>query len=142
MLEDGFLLIALMALLALHPGGPLIVALAAAVPIAIAWSRLTLHRPTHVDIDDEGVVFRAYGREHRFAWSDVERVHVRRFVIRDRVLVRIAPARPLRGRYWLRDSLDGYPSILAQLEERARFASRASGLTKEVRTQPGRGRDR
>jgi hypothetical protein len=140
MLEDGFLLIALMALLALHPSGPLMVALAAAIPIAIAWSRITLHRPTRVDIDDEGVAFSAYGREHRFAWSDVERVKVRRFVIRDRVLVRIVPAEPLRGRYWLRDSLDGYPSILAKLEERARLMDRTGGPAGEIRAQLGRGR--
>jgi hypothetical protein len=98
-----------------------VTALAAAVPAVIVWSRLTLHRPTRVHIDEEGIAFGAYGREHRFAFRDVERILVRRFVLRDRVLVRIAPAPALRGRYWLRDSLDGYSAILAKLDERARW---------------------
>ena len=130
MVEDGFLVIALMALLALHPSGALLMALAAAVPAVVVWSRLTLHRPTRVDIDEEGVAFGAYGREHRFAFRDVERILVRRFVLRDRVLVRIAPAPALRGRYWLCDSLDDYAAILAKLDERAKWL-RASPAPRE-----------
>jgi hypothetical protein len=141
MLEDGFLLIALMALLALHPSGALVMAIAAAVPAVIVWSRLTLHRPTRVDIDEEGVAFGAYGREHRFAFRDIERILVRRFVLRDRVLVRIAPAPALRGRYWLRDSLDGYAAILAKLDERARSlraspAPRGAGRPEKAEDRP------
>ena len=136
MVEDGFLLIALMALLALHPSGALMMALAAAIPAVIVWSRITLHRPTRVDIDEEGVAFGAYGREHRFAFRDVERIRVRRFVLRDRVLVRIVPAPALRGRYWLRDSLDGYAAILAKLDERAQ-GLRVSPAPREARCPEG-----
>jgi hypothetical protein len=131
MVEDAFLLIALMALLAFHPSGALVLALAAAIPAVVVWSRLTLHRPTRVDIDEEGIAFGAHGREHRFAFRDVERILVRRFVLRDRVLVRIAPASALRGRYWLRDSLDGYAAILAKLDERAKWL-RASPAPREA----------
>jgi hypothetical protein len=135
MLEDGFLLIALLALLALHPSGALLMALAAAIPAVVVWSRLTLHRPTRVDIDEEGIAFAAFGREHRFAFRDVECILVRRFVLRDRVLVRIAPAPALRGRYWLRDSLHGYAAILAKLDERAKWL-RSSTAPREA-SRPG-----
>jgi len=118
--QDVYLAAALAAVLALHPEGPLALALAVAIPITIAWSVLTLHLPSRVDTDDDGIVFSAYGREHRFAWRDIQRIHVRRFVVRDRVLVRIVPSSPLRGRYWLVDSLGGYAATVRTLEQRVR----------------------
>jgi len=118
--QDLALALALGAVLALRPHGPLALALAAAIPATIAWSLLTLHLPSRVDVDHEGIVFSAYGREHRFAWRDVERIHVRRFMVRDRVLVRILPSSLLRGRYWLIDSIEGYDGLVWTLEERDR----------------------
>ena len=120
MRQDVYLAAALAAVLTLHPEGLLAVALAVAIPITIAWSVLTLHLPSRVDTDDDGIVFSAYGREHRFAWRDIQRIHLRRFVVRDRVLVRIVPSSPLRGRYWLVDSLGGYEATVRTLEQRVR----------------------
>jgi hypothetical protein len=117
MLQDLGLVIALAGVFALHPQGALALALSAAIPVVIAWSVLTLHLPTRVDIDDEGITFSAYGRDHRFHWRDIERIRVRRFVVRDRVLVRIAPSSPWRGRYWLIDSIGGYDALLRTLEQ-------------------------
>jgi hypothetical protein len=110
---------ALGAMLALRPEGVLAVTLAVAIPLIIAWSAVTLHLPSRVLMDDHGVVFSAYGREHRFAWRDIERIYVRRFVVRDRVLVRILPSPPLRGRYWLLQSMGGYDTAVRTLEQRA-----------------------
>ena len=118
--QDLYLVAALAAVLALHPEGALALALAAAIPITIAWSVLTLHLPSRVVADDDGIVFSAYGRAHHFAWRDIERIQVRRFVVRDRVLVRILPSSPLRGRYWLLDSIGGYDAAVKTLEQRGR----------------------
>jgi hypothetical protein len=115
--QDAGLVIALTVILALHPEGALAIALGAAIPAAIAWSLVTLHLPSRVDVHPEGIAFLAYGREHCFAWRDIERIYVRRFVVRDRVLVRIEPSTPLRGRYWLMDSLEGYDALVRTLEE-------------------------
>ena len=120
MRQDVYLAAALAVVLALHPEGPLAVTLAVAIPVTIAWSVLTLHLPSRVDTDDDGIVFSAYGREHRFAWRDIRRIDVRRFVVQDRVLVRIVPSSPLRGRYWLLDSLGGYDATVRTLEQRGR----------------------
>lgn len=120
MRQDLYLAAALAAVLAIFPEGRLALALAAAIPIVVAWSVLTLHRPSRVAADDDGIVFSAYGREHRFAWRDVERIHLRRFLLRDRVLVRILPSPPLRGRYWLFDSMGGYDAAVKILEQRSR----------------------
>jgi hypothetical protein len=116
--EDLALVLALGAVLALHPAGPLALALSAAIPVTIAWSLLSLHLPSRVDIDQDGIIFSAYGREHRFAWRDIERIHVRRFIVRDRVLVRLAPSSLLRGRYWLIHSIEGYDALVRALETR------------------------
>jgi hypothetical protein len=120
--QDSVLLLALIVLLIFSPRGPLTVALALGIPVVIGWAVLTLHFPERVETDDEGIAFFAYGRVHRFAWSAIERVRVRRFLVRDRVLVRISPASPWAGRYWLVDSLDNYHDLVKLLERRAGLA--------------------
>jgi len=114
--QDVWLVMALFAVLLLHPRGALAAALAAGIPACVAWSLLTLHLPSRVELDAQGISFSAYGREHRFAWRDIERIRVRRFAVRDRVLVRITPSAPWRGRYWLMDSIDGYDALVRSLE--------------------------
>ena len=117
--EGSVLLLALVVLLAFGPRGPLTVALALAIPLVIGWAVLTLHFPERVEMDDQGISFFAYGRVHRFAWSDVEQVRVRRFLVHDRVFVRISPASAWAGRYWLVDTLSNYRDVVKLLERRA-----------------------
>jgi hypothetical protein len=87
--------------------------------VVLAWGFATLHIPSRVEVTPEGIAFSRYGRTHLFAWSEVQRVRVRRFVVKDRVLVRLSPSLPWRGRYWLRDSLDGYEVVVREIERRA-----------------------
>jgi hypothetical protein len=115
--QDVLLALALL-VVAAGWGGALGVVLALAIPLVLAWSVATLHFPSHVAWDEEGITFGAYGRVHTFAWQDVTRVSVRRFLVRDRVLVRVAPAPAWRGRYWLLASMDGYDALVAELEKR------------------------
>lgn len=131
--QDACLLLALTAILCLHPEGALAVALGAAIPATIVLSLLTLHMPSRVDVGPDGIVFSAYGREHRFAWRDVERIRVRRFIVRDRVLVRMEPSSFLRGRYWLMDSLQGYEALVRTLEQRS-----AGGMMSPMSAKDGR----
>jgi len=119
--QDVVLVIALA--LAIVSSGPLRAALLLAIPAALAWGLVTLHFPSAVVVDGAGIAFHRYGRVHRFAWADVEAVRVRRFLVRDRVLVRIAPSPPWRGRYWILDSIDGFDRLVAELEMRATSAS-------------------
>ncbi len=91
----------------------------AAIPVVLGWGIVTLHFPSRVEIDEEGVVFARYGRAHRFAWEDVERVRVRRFLVKDRVFVRIEPSGGAwRGRYWVGDGIAGFDRIVSELEGR------------------------
>lgn len=117
---DLFLVLALVALLATGPRGPLTIVLAAGIPIVLGWGILTLHFPARVEMDGEAIAFFGYGRMHRFLWKNVERVRVRRFLVRDRVFVRIVPASPFQGRYWLVDSIEGYDAIVRALERASR----------------------
>jgi hypothetical protein len=116
--SDAFLVLALIVLLFTGPRGPLSLVLAAGIPVVLGWGILTLHFPARVEMDGDEIAFFGYGRVHRFAWHDVERVRVRRFLVRDRVLVRISPAPPFQGRYWLIDSIDGYDALVSALERR------------------------
>jgi hypothetical protein len=99
-----------------RPEGTLGYVLAIAVPAVLAWSLLTLHYPRELELDDRGLRFSAYGRAHRYEWSAIERVHVRKFLVRDRVLVRVIPSPPWRGRYWVLSSIDGYEKLITELE--------------------------
>jgi hypothetical protein len=102
-----------------RPEGTLGHVLAIAIPAVLLFGLLTLHYPRVVELDDRGVRFSAYGRAHRYEWSAIDRVHVRKFLVRDRVLVRITPAAPWRGRYWILSAIDGYDALIKELEDRA-----------------------
>src|SRR4051812_29499205 len=117
-LQDAMLLLALALLPFVPPPQPLATALAFALPAVLLWGFLTLHFPSRIDVSDTSITFHRYGRVHRFAWRDVERVRVRRFIVRDRVLVRIAPASAWQGRYWVLDSIDGFDALVKSLEAR------------------------
>src|SRR5262249_39693629 len=93
--------------------------LALACAVVLSFSIATLHFPWRVDLTDDAIAFHGYGRAHRFAWRAVERVRVRHFLTRDRVLVRISPSRAWRGRYWIVSSIDGYETLVRELEARA-----------------------
>ncbi len=123
LLQDGIVLVALA--LAAWTGGPWGAALAIGAIASLAWGLVTLHFPSRVEVTDDAIAFSAYGRTHVFAWCDVARVRVRRFLVRDRVLVRVVPAGAWRGRYWITDGLDGYDALVAELERRASLNSLA-----------------
>jgi hypothetical protein len=115
--QDALLVIALG--YAAWCGGALGAALGTSVIATLAWGIVTLHHPSAVEITPDVVSFSAYGRRHTFAWCDVARVRVRRFVVKDRVLVRLTPSSAWRGRYWLTDALSGYDVLVRELERRA-----------------------
>ena len=123
--QDVVLVAAWVVVFALEDGwGSLRWSLLGAIPIALAWGAVTLHFPSRVEIDDDGVVFGRYGRRHRFAWSQVRCVSVRKFLVGDRVLVRIEPSGGAwRGRYWLLEGMAGFESVVRELERRGRAQS-------------------
>ncbi len=105
---------------AIGGGSPFLYALAAGSLAVLAWGFGTLNFPSRVERTDDGITFFRYGRAHAFAWRDVRAVRVRRFLVRDRVLVRLEPSTAIRGRYWLTDGLSGYRELVSDLERRAR----------------------
>lgn len=114
-MEDLLLLLALLVVVALRPGGALSTPLAVGIAFALVWGFATLHVPSRIDISPSGVSFSRYGRTHTFVWRDVARVRVRRFLVRDRVLVRLLPSPPWRGRYWVGEGIEGYSEVVREL---------------------------
>lgn len=116
--QDILLAVVLAVALASGLRGGFAVALASSAAAALLWGVLSLHFPTRVTVDDEALVFHGYGRSHRFARRDVAAVLVRRFLVRDRVLLRVVErrgTRPWRGRYWVLDSIEGFDELVAAL---------------------------
>jgi len=116
LVQDGTLLLAWLVALFLESPGGFRTFLLIAIPIVLAWGAATLHFPARVLVDEDGITFSRYGRVHRFSWRDVARVRVRRFVVRDRVLVRLEPTSAWRGKYWILDTIEGFDGLLAMLE--------------------------
>jgi len=115
--QDAVLVVALVMVIATGARTAFAIALAVGVLVVLAWGFATLHFPRKVEWDDETITFSALGRSHTFVWKDV-RVRVRRFLVRDRIFVRLAPAPPWRGRYWLLAKMEGYDALVAELERR------------------------
>lgn len=117
--QDLLLSALLLAFAIFRPSGAFAAPLAIAAAAVLAWGIFTLHFPSKVELTDVGVAFFGYGRVHRFRWSSVERVKVRRFLVRDRVLVRLGPSPAWRGRYWIVDGIDGFDALVSELERRS-----------------------
>lgn len=89
--------------------------LAAAGLAVLAFNVATLHFPREIALDEHGIRFRAYGREHVYAWSAC-RLRVRRFLVRDRVLLRVEDVQTGKShRYWLTTQLSDYDALLRDL---------------------------
>ncbi|WP_394839301.1 hypothetical protein LVJ94_20660 [Pendulispora rubella] len=117
--QDALLAAVFIALLAWTPEGTLgrvAVALRVAIPLVLAWGALTLHFPSRIELDDATLTFRRYGRRHSFDLHRVESIRVRRFLVRDRVLIRIVPAPSWQGRYWILRDLEGFDELVRTLE--------------------------
>jgi hypothetical protein len=116
--QDVLLALVFVGLVVLDPGGALVRALALAIPVVLVWGVVTLHHPIVVVVDELGIAFSRYGIVHRFEWAQLEAVRVRRFLVRDRVLVRLTPSPPWRGRYWILDGIEGFDDLVRALEAR------------------------
>lgn len=62
---------------------------------------ISLSNPSKVIVDADSITFCAYGREHRYLWSEIERFKVKEFTGARKLFVRINQAGILRGRYWV-----------------------------------------
>jgi len=120
-LADALLAAAWLWLLVARPVAErLRLALLALLPLVLLYGMLSLQTPSEVDVDDDGITLRAYGRAHRFRWAEVAgTIRLRAFLVRDRVFLRIGPFHPWRGRYWLLDRLDGWPALVEAIRRRA-----------------------
>jgi hypothetical protein len=120
-LPDALLGAAWIWLLFTHPVAErLRLALLVALPLVVLYGILSIQTPSEVELDDDGITMRAYGRAHRFRWSEVTgTIRLRGFLVRDRVYLRIGPFHPWRGRYWLLDRLDGWPELVEAIRRRA-----------------------
>jgi hypothetical protein len=93
--------------------------LAATGVVVLVFNVLTLHFPREIALDDDGIRFRAYGREHVYAWSAC-RLRVRRFLVRDRVLLRVEEVETGRShRYWLTTHLSDFDALLRAINQRS-----------------------
>ncbi len=119
LLQDLVLLTVAVGSLVVHPFGGFGGVLASAAVAVLSWEAITLHFPSEIVMGSDTIAFRRYGLSHEFRWRDVRALRVRRFLVRDRVLVRLLPAPPWRGRYWIVDGIDGYEPLLRALERRA-----------------------
>lgn len=86
----------------LNGKSPLVFSGAAIVAFYTVWETfVSLSNPKEVEIDKNGISFRAYGREHRYLWSDINSFRAKEFISAKKIFLRINKAGFLKGRYWL-----------------------------------------
>ena len=72
------------------------------VSLYTVWETfISLSNPSKVVIDADSITFCAYGQEHRYLWSEIERFRVKEFTGARKLFVRINEASIFRGRYWV-----------------------------------------
>lgn len=109
---------------------------------------VSIANPQDVIIDDEGISFRAYGREDRYGFGDIHEFRVREVMGDGRMYVRVNGGGPLHGRYWIQTGYmnDGdelfrwiedfeYQTDPNSLKARARRSSEAYG--RAIRNRDG-----
>lgn len=84
-------------------GGPIPVWAGVGVVAAYTvWETfISLGNPSRVIMDEHGILFCAYGREHRYTWNEISQFRVKEFTGARKLFVRVDQAGFLRGRYWL-----------------------------------------
>lgn len=82
-------------------GSPLWAGVGAVAAYTVWETFISLSNPGQVRMDEKGIVFRAYGREHRYSWDEITRFRVKEFTGARKLFIRINQAGFLRGRYWL-----------------------------------------
>lgn len=75
---------------------------AAIISFYTAWETfVSLSNPSKVIVDADSITFCAYGKEHRYLWSEITRFKVKEFTGARKLFVRINEAGIFRGRYWI-----------------------------------------
>ncbi len=86
------------------------------VPLLLLSSLAAMNQPHRITDDDEKITLYGFFQKHKYTWAEIEFLRIRRFIMTDRVLVRIGKERVLGGRYWLdTDSLQGSSELLEKM---------------------------
>lgn len=86
------------------------------VPLLLISSLVAMNQPRLITDDGETLTFYGFFQKHEYKWSEVQNLRIRRFIMTDKVLVRIGKDRLLAGRYWLDiDSLRGSGELLDKM---------------------------
>lgn len=74
------------------------------------------NHPYRVTDDGEKLIFHGFLLKHSYFWSDITFLRIRRFLMTDRILIRIGKQGLLRGRYWIDvDSLLGSDELIDKM---------------------------
>jgi hypothetical protein len=75
-----------------------------------------MNQPRRITDDGEIVTFYGLFQKHEYRWDEINYLRIRRFIMSDRVYVRIGKERVMGGRYWLdTDSLPGSGNLLEKM---------------------------
>jgi hypothetical protein len=93
-----------------------------------------LHQPSSIAIDNDQIMFSAFGRTQTFQISTLTFLHVRRFAYVKQALIRIGPQKIIGGRYWVDSRFPQYDELIERMEELEKvIRARSERLTKKVK---------
>ena len=86
------------------------------VPLLLFCSLLAMNQPRLITDDGEKITFYGCFQKHEYKWSEINFLRIRKFIMTDRIFVRIGKDRVMGGRYWLdTDSLPGFGELLEKM---------------------------
>jgi hypothetical protein len=86
------------------------------MPILLISSLIAMNQPHLITDDGEILTFYGFFQRHEYKWSEIQFLRIRRFIMSDKVLVRIGKERLLGGRYWIdTGSLQGSGELLDKM---------------------------
>lgn len=81
---------------------PVLWVAAAVVSGYFVWeSFVSIANPSVVSVDDQGITFSAYKRDHHYNWAEIKRFRCKPLASGTKMFVRVNEAGILRGRYWI-----------------------------------------
>lgn len=100
------------------------------VPLLLFSAFVSLNQPSKITDDGKTITFYGYGRTHTYTWKKLNFLKIKKFMMSDKVLVRISEKNKSRGRYWLSlGSLENSKELLDKLYE---YESKIHGKKKKV----------
>lgn len=86
------------------------------VPVLLFSSLIAMNHPIKIVDDGKKLTFYGFYQQHEYNWSEIDYLRIRKFMMSDRIFLRIGKERVMGGRYWIDvDSMQGASELFKKM---------------------------